>query len=295
VSYDLYIMPKQFDARAISEWFGWREHYDDDVYSNDDTGVYFMVNIVSAPDEEDGEPASPHVHFNINLYRPHVFALEAELEIAAFLKQFDSSIHDPQADGAGDGPYSREGFLRGWNTANRFGFSAMGKQADSPPPWPADRALIEAVWKWNYGRAALQKTAGDQVFVPRISWFLPLGEDAPVPACTWTDRVPTMIPESLVSHLALVRQPRQGLMGMLGLSRPSDGKPKFELKLAGVKGVAHMPGVDRGDAYGQPVFYTPLVQTTEMNRLFSGAWRPDAATIVPTEHVCGADLVALMK
>ena len=182
----------------------------------------------------------------------------------------------------------------GWNAGNRFGFQAAGESSDPPPPWPADPTLIEAIWKWNYGRSALQKTAGDQVFVPRISWFLPTGAGAPVAACTWTDRVPTMIPESLVSHIALVRQPRNGLMGLLGLSRSAD-KPKFELKLAGVKGIAHMPGMDRGDAHGQPVVYTPLVQTIEMNKLFSGAWPPDAATIVPAEQVCAADLVALMK
>jgi hypothetical protein len=47
--------------------------------------------------------------------------------------------------------------------------------------------------------------------------------------------------------------------------------------------------------HGQSVVYTPLVQTTDMNKLFSGAWPPDAASIVPVEQVCGADLVALMK
>jgi hypothetical protein len=298
VSYDLFITPKQFNAPAIIEWFGWRDHYETSEtqarYSNDDTGVYFSFDINAEPEQEEGEaPRPPHIAFNLNFYRPHIFALEAEPEVDAFLKAFDCTIEDPQADGAGDGRYSRESFLRGWNTGNRFGFQAIGSRSDAPPPWPADPALIEAVWRWNYGRAALQKTAGDQVFVPRISWFLPAGGDAPVPACTWTDRVPTMIPETLVSHIALVRQPKQGLMGMLGLSR-SD-RPKFELKLAGVKGVAHMPGMDRGEAHGQPVFYTPLVQTTEINRLFSGAWQPDAATIIPTEHVCGADLVALIK
>jgi hypothetical protein len=299
VSYDLFITPKQFDARAISEWLGWRDHYEvtenQAFYSNDDTGVYFSFSIETSPEQEEGEEQrSPHVVFNLNFYRPHTFALEAEPEVAAFLHQFDSTVHDPQSDGIGDGPYSREGFLSGWNTGNRFGFSVMGQHTDSPPPWPADPALIEAVWKWNYGRAALQKTAGDQVFVPRISWFLPTDAAAPVPTCIWTDRVPTMIPETLVSDIALVRQPRQGVMGMLGLSRKAD-KPMFDLKLAGVKGIAHMPGMDRGDAHGQSVFYTPLVQTTEMNKLFSGAWPPDAARIVPAEQVCGSDLVALIR
>ncbi len=259
MSYDLHITPKSFDPRAIIEWFGWREHYETNDngahYSNDDTGVYFSFEVVANPEPCEDEPApAPYVHFNLNYYRPHIFGLEAEPEVAAFLQQFDSAIHDPQSGGMGDGPYSRAGFLGGWNAGNRFGFQAIGSRNKSPPPWHADPALIEAIWKWNYGRAALQKTAGDQVFVPRISWFLPAGADGPVPACTWTDRVPTMIPESLVSHIALVRQPKQGLMGMLGLSRSSGDRPKFELRLAGVKGIAHIPAMDRADAHGQPVF-----------------------------------------
>jgi hypothetical protein len=195
-------------------------------------------------------------------------------------------------EGMGEGPYSREGFLRGWTAGNRFGFQAAGSSSQAPPPWPADPALIEAVWKWNYGRPALQKIAGEQVFVPRISWFLPAGAGAPVPACTWTDRVPTMIPESIVSHIALVRKPQKTIMGMLGLSRSND-KPKFDIKLAGVRGIAHLPGMDRGDALGLPVVYTPADQTTEMQKLFSGAWPPDAATLIAAEHVCGSDLLLL--
>jgi hypothetical protein len=298
VSYDLRIYPKDFKPRAIIEWLGWRAHYSTDdnraAYSNDDTGIYFSFEVVEQPEQDEGEPPEPpYVHFNLNYCRPHIFGLEAEPEIAAFLKQFDSSIHDPQFNGMGDGPYSREAFLSAWNHGNRLGFEAIGGDSEAPPPWGADPAVIEAVWKWNYGRAALQKQAGDKIFVPRISWFLPAGAETPAAACTWTDRVPTMIPETLISHVALVRQPRQGLMGMLGLARAD--KPKFELKLAGVKGIAHMPGMDDGEVHGQSVVYTPFVQTTDMNKLFSGAWPPDAASIVPVEQVCGADLVALMK
>jgi hypothetical protein len=297
VSYDLFIYPKQFDAAAIRDWFGWRDRYETSetqaAYSNDDTGVYFSFDINADPEQyEDEEPSPPHIAFNLNYYRPHTFGLEAEPEIAAFLKQFDSRIHDPQSEGMADGPYSREGFLNGWNAGNRFGFQAIGRDSDPPPPWPADPSIIEAIWKWNFHRAALQKTAGDQVFVPRISWFLPLGADAPVAACTWTERVPTMIPEALVTHVALVRQPRQSLMGMIGLSRSAD-RPRFELRLAGVKGIAHMPGTDRGEAHGNPVVYTSAIVTPEVQKLFSGAWPPDAASIVATEHVCGADLVSL--
>jgi hypothetical protein len=296
VSYDLYITPKQFDFQAMFDWLGWREHYEQGGsqvrYSNEDTGVYFSFDFYDEPAQEEGEPPrKPYIAFNLNYNRPHIFGLEAEPEVAAFLGQFESTIDDPQMEGMGDGPYSREGFLRSWNAGNRFGFRAAGSSSKPPPPWPADPALIEAIWKWNHGRKALQKTAGDQVFVPRITWFLPEGASDPVPAVNWTDRVPTMIPETLVTHVALVRQPKQTLMDRLGLT---SARPKFEFRLAGVKGLAHMPGMDRGEAHGHPVFYTPLVQTTDMQKLFTGAWPPNSATFLATELVCGADLVALM-
>jgi hypothetical protein len=54
-----------------------------------------------------------------------------------------------------------------------------------------------------------------------------------------------------------------------------------------------MPGTDRGEAHGNPVVYTSAIVTPEVQKLFSGAWPPDAASIVATEHVCGADLVSL--
>jgi hypothetical protein len=298
VNYDLYITPKKFDAAAIREWFGWREHYEvsetQALYSNDDTGVYFLFDIVEEAAASDGEAAhDPHLAFNLNCGRPHVFGLEAEPEVSALLKAFDSQIEDPQEDGMGVGPYSAEGFLRGWNAGNRFGFRAMGAQGHPPPPWPADPAVIEGVWRWNFGRAALQNVAGGQVFVPRINWFLPDGSEAPVAACAWTERVPSLIPESLVTHIALVRKPRQSLMDKLGLSRGDHAK--YELRLTGVRGVAHLPGMDRGQAHGLPVFYTPAEPTPDMNKLFSGVWPADAAIIIPTEQVCGADLVALMN
>jgi hypothetical protein len=53
--------------------------------------------------------------------------------------------------------------------------------------------------------------------------------------------------------------------------------------------------MDRGQAHGLPVFYTPAEPTPDMNKLFSGVWPAEVASIIPSEQVCGADLVALMN
>ncbi|MDO8358962.1 MAG: hypothetical protein Q7T08_02855 [Devosia sp.] len=299
MSYDLYITPRQFDVRAMCDWFERRNHYEvSDVqalYSNADTGTYFSFDFEPDPSAEEGEERrQPYVAFNLNFFRPHTFGLEAEPEIAAFLAQFDSAIHDPQTDGMADGPYSREGFLRGWNAGNRFGFSAVGRRSNPPPPWAIDPVVIEAVWKWNYGRADLQNAVGDQIFAPRVFWFLLAGADAPIAACVWTSDVPTLIPESAATHIALLRKPRRSLLSRVGFT-PSGDESQVEMKFVRIRDVADVVVMDRRDVGGYQVLSAPIAQTNGVRRLFSGPWPSDATRTVPTEDICGTDLVALMK
>lgn len=305
MSYDLLLIPEKLDPAAIRDWLGYRPHIDlkdiedsdglrttQAVYSNEDTGVYFAFNISEHGIPEDGIESTPAVLFNLNFFRPHIFALEAEPEVAAFLEVFGCRIDDQQVDGMGEGAYSREGFLRGWTKGNRIGFQAIGEDTDPPPPWPADPALIETVWKWNHGRAALQADRGADIFVPRISWFMPEGADAAIPAASWTERVLTMLPADIISHVALVRRPRKSVMGILGLSSE---KPKFELRLVDLQQVASLPGVKRADVNGHAVLVPPPAGPLENQKIFQGAWPKGGGRILPADQVCGADLVALMK
>jgi hypothetical protein len=84
-------------------------------FENEATGVSFGFDF----SEGNALPA-----FNLNSVRRHVFGLEAEPLVTAFVRQFDLEVDDPQADGMGKGPYSPERFLRGWNAGNRFGARA---------------------------------------------------------------------------------------------------------------------------------------------------------------------------
>lgn len=304
MSYDLLLVPAKFDAAAIRDWLGYRPHIglketeDSDgvrttqaVYSNEDTGVYFAFGVSERGVPEDGIEATPAVVFNLNYVRPHIFALEAEPEVAAFLEAFDCRIDDPQIDGMGEGAYSREDFLRGWTKGNHIGFQSIGEDTERPP-WSADPALIEAVWKWNYSRAALQKERGADIFVPRISWFMPEGAEAPISAASWTERVLTMLPADIISHVALVRRPRKSVMGILGLSSE---QPKFELRLVDFQQVASLPGVRRADVNGNAVLVTPPAGPVETQKIFQGDWPKGGGRILPADQVCGADLIALMK
>ncbi|MDP3735760.1 MAG: hypothetical protein Q8R02_00125 [Hyphomonadaceae bacterium] len=305
MSYDLLMIPAQFDAAAIRDWLGYRPHVDlretedsdgvtttQAVYSNEDTGVYFAFSISERGIPEDGIESTPAVVFNLNYVRPHIFALEAEPEVAAFLQAFGCRIDDPQIDGMGEGAYSREGFLRGWTKGNHIGFQSIGEDTRPPPPWSADPALIEAVWKWNYGRAVLNKERGADIFVPRISWFMPEGAAMPIPAASWTERVLTMLPAGIISHVALVRRPRKSLKGFFGLDSE---QPKFELRIVDLQQVANLPGIRRAEVDGVAVLVTPPAGPLETQKIFQGDWPKGGGQILAADQVCGADLVALMK
>jgi hypothetical protein len=291
LSYDLFILPHAFDANAIRAHFEARPWYRVEAhqafYSNEETGVYFAFDILENPEsEEDSEPRQPHVAFNLNFFRPHTFALEAEPEIAAFLARFPGRTHDPQL--MGDEPYSRDGFLKGWNHGNRAAFSAMAGQGANAPLL-ADPAHIESAWRWNYNRRALQEKLGDNVFVPRVVWLQPSAGAAPVRCATWTFGIPSVIPEALITHVVLVRQKRPTLMKMFSRQQEDPGT---ELKLLGVESGIRLRGVERGEVDGMPVLFTPVTGPLEVQALFSGAWPKPAFTVVPTETVLGSDLAA---
>lgn len=214
MSYDLffYSSPKEkADPRSLLEYFGRRPNYRIEahqaIYENPNSGVYFIWDIgirngdpTKAPvDDQDaqldprGEPAAQLI---LNYLRPHIFGLEAEPEVTAFVETFHLPLHDPQVGGMGDGPYSRDGFLNGWNKGNQVAYKTFvadpafrsGGEIHSLP-----REQINRFWKWNLGVPALQKSLGDSVFVPSIFF---LAEGGSVRSFViWVDAIPAALPE----------------------------------------------------------------------------------------------------
>ena len=192
MSYDLFLK-SEFATLAADEfesYFIARPHYTFNsgqaFYENEDTGVYFSFDY--APDE------LGTVAFNLNYYRPHFFGLEAAPEVAAFVAAFNLSVHDPQTDGMGEGPFSMEGFLRGWNAGNRFGYRAILSQDEPPKAQVYPTAELERVWRWNLNRAALQKQIGELLFVPKFMFFKGLKQARS--AVVWPDACPIFIPKA---------------------------------------------------------------------------------------------------
>lgn len=196
MSYDLYFTSPKITLEQFEDYFSDSQRYKVENsqawYTNEDTGVYFVFEHNDEPpsDEDDIEHS---VLFNMNYYRPHYFALEAEPEVSRFIESFNCSIHDYQNSGMENGPYSREGFLRGWNYGNDFGYSAILGSDNAPDVvFSKPSAELEQIWKWNYSKHKMEEDIQEDIFIPRIMFMLVNGELGSV--CVWPDGISTLIP-----------------------------------------------------------------------------------------------------
>lgn len=228
MSYDLYFLRPAGapapDPAEVLAWFRSRPHYQlDDAggearYANEHTGVYFTFR--AGAEAEEAEPAEDgllptDLSFEINYARPHVFGLEAAPELAAFVERFGLLVDDPQNEGMDRGPFGEEGFLRGWNAGNRFGYQVVFGRGDAGDPNAVvlPQAEIRRIWAWNLGVPALRERLGPDVYVPHVMVALLGGR--PTTLVGWPDAIPIAMPR--VETLVLQRDelaPRR-LLGLL--------------------------------------------------------------------------------
>lgn len=208
MSYDLYFKGKEGKAVNLKEVEGYftnRPNYAVEngqaFYSNEDTGVYFYFEW-NEPGKGD-EEIEHELAFNLNYFRPHAFALEAEPEVAKFISKFNLEIDDPQLEGMGTGEYSRDGFFSGWNAGNRFAYQSIAHAPENSQMqlFKLSDKEIERCWTWNFAKSALQSELGESVFVPTMMLAFYQGEVKTL-VC-WTDAIPIAIPE--VDLLLLLR------------------------------------------------------------------------------------------
>lgn len=207
MSYDLYLKLRvgQFSRRQFTDYFAKRPRFQvqgsQAIYSNDETGVHFLAEHNEPSDEPDGEYYP--VSININYVRPSYFVLEAEPEITALVRKFDMLALDPQMDGMGEGEYAVPALHSGWNCGNEFGYRAiLGRPGELARRHLLPTAKLQAAWRWNFQRAGLQGTFGEDKFVPRIFFANVRGKVATL--SVWTDGIPSCIPPT--DYVVVYRQ-----------------------------------------------------------------------------------------
>ena len=200
-SLDLYFEPSLPPERVVG-YFAERPNFSVEdkgiFYWNEDTQVDFSVKL-----QTDRSFLSREVvvsaEFEINYCRPSYFGIEAEREVGDFVATFRPRIEDDQMRGMGEGPYSREEFLSGWNFGNLF---CLGRALSSDPDFPAATMpadALRAAWEWNY-HLAKEKLACPG-FMPRIMFSDVEGRPSRV--AIWPQGMPVSLPR--VDHVLIGR------------------------------------------------------------------------------------------
>jgi hypothetical protein len=166
MSYDLHFKSRKpeskLDANAFAAHFKQRKNYEvtdtQAIYQNEVTGVYFIFDLGETGMEE--QPDLLAVSFNLNYFRPHIFGLEAVREVGALVEKFDLLVSDGQINGMGEGEFSSQNFMSGWNKGNEFGYRAITEQHPNQKLPTLPTAKIEACWRWNFAQAELQQKLG---------------------------------------------------------------------------------------------------------------------------------------
>jgi len=210
VSYDLYLFrragAKPLKKKEFLAYFKGRLDFTvkgtSVGYQNEKTGVYFSFDYSDgkSTDADDPNAGRAHIHFNINYFRPHTFGLEAERVLTRLVAGLDLIVSDPQNEGMGDGDYTPEGFLRGWNAGNRFGYQSMrAVQQRGETLLGGQHVLpaqtLRACWEWTYGINTLYDRLHEDdidVFIPRVMFGLCDG--ALRTFCVWPQLIPTALP-----------------------------------------------------------------------------------------------------
>ncbi len=208
MSYDLFFRSDSLSRERFFGYFGGRANYqltnEQAFYENQDTGVYFIIELVDAGTEE-----GITVQFILNYYRPCVFAVEAAIELDAFCGEFGCRVLDPQDDDEDFREFSSAQFVVLWNRLNRAflkGYPGASQLLTIP------QAKLEYFWNWNYNNKARSDALGDDIYSARLMLF-----ERERKLCTvvvWTDGIPTVFPQSDLVLIYLDNlAPRRFLVG----------------------------------------------------------------------------------
>ncbi len=200
MSYDLSLRPRPGAAAPtiaeLDAYFAAREHTEVDEgtarYANEDTEVSFRWRY---DDNQRGYEDEGPIALTAATAGNEIRALELVGEVEALVHAFGLQLDDPTMNGMGRGELDREALLRGCLFASRFGLCAdvaMGSLVPKDAPLYDDERHA-AHWRWNLGRAALQRAVTDEVFVPRIT-YLRHGDEV-LSSVAWVGQGPVLLPE----------------------------------------------------------------------------------------------------
>jgi hypothetical protein len=209
MSFDLYFCSQKnerVDFDAVWAWANRRGNFsrtDNQLwYENPNTGVYFSLDFDpqgSVPLDDSPIPSNyfdSGLSFNLNFNRPSFFGYEAMPYVEELANRFDLSVVDNQAEvGLMPQPDSKV-LVESWLRHNG---SAIHTVFENPPfsnPLRMPIASSLYLWKYSIVREDLERTCGEEIFVPHLFPVHRKGTSLVGRAVTCTQGVPMIVPEA---------------------------------------------------------------------------------------------------
>lgn len=230
MSWDLYLKPASGSAetfigalrhslRQIPAFHSETEAQFD--YLNDDTGVYFGIDLTPDGDiEEEGLAV-----LTINFARPSPFGREAAQILARIARNLPLLVLDHQDDGTWQ-PFDERSMAESFRHSNIRATRTLKRSLKSDGVHdalgtPVPTALLDYAWEWNAARAARDEQRqrdGRNLWVPKYE-FVEIGGRV-YSFVLWFDGVATLFPKTELVGLSRNKYQLR-TAGLFGRKRPS--------------------------------------------------------------------------
>lgn len=169
------------------------------LYQNERTGVYFIVEESTMFNEETVEEMiqnldefeALNITLILNNLRPDFFGKETSLFVDDFVKTFDLYMYADDSDGLILKPKENEIYQR-WSPMNK-NYAFIPDLAKNLSFYPLEKS--NKLWEFAFHADAMQQELGEGCYVPNIFYLKNRKTGEIVVACTWTEHIPTVIPE----------------------------------------------------------------------------------------------------
>lgn len=211
MSFDLYFCwrkPDRINFDEVKAWAAETECFRPNSaqlwYSNPKTGVYFSFDFEGKAPELPGDaPEMPDgyfdsgLSFNLNYNRPSYFGFEAMPIVERLASRFGLDVVDPQNLDGGDSVLvaDREALTRSWIHHNRRAILVMIEQSDFSRPLSMPAAASLYLWRYGKAKEDLQRTCGEDVFVPTLAPVRRKDDPKAGRVIAYTEGLPMIIPQ----------------------------------------------------------------------------------------------------
>ncbi|PXV62833.1 hypothetical protein CLV62_11749 [Dysgonomonas alginatilytica] len=219
MSFDLYLYKRkesEITQQNITDYlndnlpFNISEYSHQWYYSNEKTGVYFIIEKIEEEDLEDFPIFEDFISLNFTLYinylRPSYFGLEIFPLIDKLMIDLDIYIFNPQEDSEINTPYQfdKNHLQNQWVEQNNQ-FSLVNYMDCDLQYFPLEESNY--AWKYMYQREHLQESLTEDVFVCGIFFIKNKLNNIIYTFTIWPEHLPIIIPP--VDYVMIVKKYRK--------------------------------------------------------------------------------------